>query len=114
MSTELKKTIDQIQESFDRLFPEHKGHRLEKTVTITELSAPFICSCGETLRLTIRMSMREEARPFYEYLMACQQKRIEEFNAVNNAAAKIGYMLVKGDVLARLIERANLKEGELI
>lgn len=111
----MKQVAPDIQESFDSLFPKHKGHMLEKAVVITELSAPFECSCGETLRVTVGTQMfRPEGKPFSDYLMACQKELTEEYNRLSSEASKLGYMLINPDSLLKLIERANLKEGEQI
>ena len=106
---------EEVQESFDNTFPEHKGHSFKKVCVITDLCAPFVCSCGETLRITIAAYLsRPEAVVFYDYLMERQREFSEEYNKLSNAAFKLGYMLVESNALAKLIERANLKEGESI
>jgi hypothetical protein len=111
----MKQVAPDVQEGFDKIFPDHKGHMLEKVEIMTGLSCPFVCSCGKILRVTIQMQiLRPGCDAFFNYFRGLLEERTTEFNALSEAAGKLGYALVSFDYLMKMYKKLNLKEGESI
>jgi hypothetical protein len=104
----------EVQGAFNKLFPGHEGHSVAKLMPVTDLTMPFRCSCGETLRVTWKTIMGKKDDLFVKYFKDLCSNYSQKFNELQNEAFKIGFVLVDMEWLADLHKGLIRKEGEQI